>query len=138
MQIPNIYLGLGFEFGPQRIRNLAIVCPQSVDKCMTLISFPYSLFSLFSRKKRLLMRTLLTESFKCISIFYQHWIEILFEVVLLFLPIKIFLIFFFIQKYQFSGTFFIIEIFDSFNFWNTLFSKMMHTFWLLWKSAKVK
>ena len=27
IQIPNIYLGLGFEFGPQRIRNLAIVCP---------------------------------------------------------------------------------------------------------------
>jgi hypothetical protein len=26
-QIPNIYLGLGFEFGPQRIRDLAIVCP---------------------------------------------------------------------------------------------------------------
>ena len=27
--IPNIYLGLGveFEFGPQRIRDLAIVCP---------------------------------------------------------------------------------------------------------------
>ena len=24
---PNIYLGLGFEFGPQRIRDLAIVCP---------------------------------------------------------------------------------------------------------------
>ena len=29
-QIPNIYLGLGFEFGPQSIRDLAIVCPQSV------------------------------------------------------------------------------------------------------------
>ena len=27
MQIPNIYLGLGFEFGPQRIRDLSIVCP---------------------------------------------------------------------------------------------------------------
>ena len=26
-QVPNIYLGLGFEFGPQRIRDLAIVCP---------------------------------------------------------------------------------------------------------------
>ena len=26
IQIPNIYLGLGFEFGPQRIRDLAIVC----------------------------------------------------------------------------------------------------------------
>ena len=30
IQIPNMYLGLGFEFGPQRIRNLAIACPQSV------------------------------------------------------------------------------------------------------------
>ena len=27
IQIPNIYLGLGFEFGPQRSRDLAIVCP---------------------------------------------------------------------------------------------------------------
>ena len=27
IQIPNIYLGLGFEFGPKRIRDLAIVCP---------------------------------------------------------------------------------------------------------------
>ena len=27
IHIPNIYLGLGFEFGPQRIRDLAIVCP---------------------------------------------------------------------------------------------------------------
>ena len=26
IQIPNIYLGLGFEFGLQRIRDLAIVC----------------------------------------------------------------------------------------------------------------
>ena len=26
IQIPNIYLGLRFEFGPQRIRHLAIVC----------------------------------------------------------------------------------------------------------------
>jgi hypothetical protein len=26
IQIPNIYLWLGFEFGPQRIRDLAIVC----------------------------------------------------------------------------------------------------------------
>ena len=25
--IPNIYLGLGFEFGPERIRDLAIVRP---------------------------------------------------------------------------------------------------------------
>jgi hypothetical protein len=30
IQIPNIYLGLGFEYGPQRIRDLAIVCPTSV------------------------------------------------------------------------------------------------------------
>ena len=27
IQIPNIYLGFGFEFGPQRFRDLAIVCP---------------------------------------------------------------------------------------------------------------
>ena len=27
IHIPNIYLGLGFEFGPQRIRDLAFVCP---------------------------------------------------------------------------------------------------------------
>ena len=27
IQIPNIYLGLGFELGPQRIGDLAIVCP---------------------------------------------------------------------------------------------------------------
>ena len=26
IQIPTIYLGLGFEFGPQRIRDLVIVC----------------------------------------------------------------------------------------------------------------
>jgi hypothetical protein len=26
-QIPNIHLGLGFEFEPQRISGLAIVCP---------------------------------------------------------------------------------------------------------------
>jgi hypothetical protein len=30
IQIPNIYLGLGFEFGLQRIRDLTIVCPLSV------------------------------------------------------------------------------------------------------------
>ena len=29
-----IYLGLGFEFGPQRIRDLAFVCPQSVVQCI--------------------------------------------------------------------------------------------------------
>ena len=27
IQITNVYLGLEFEFGPQRIRDLAIVCP---------------------------------------------------------------------------------------------------------------
>ena len=27
---PKIYLGLGFEFWPQRLRNLAFVCPYSV------------------------------------------------------------------------------------------------------------
>jgi hypothetical protein len=36
--IPNIYLVvLGFEFGPQRIRDLAIVCPQSVQHGISLI-----------------------------------------------------------------------------------------------------
>ena len=30
IQIRNIHLGLRFEFGPQRIRDLAIVCPYSV------------------------------------------------------------------------------------------------------------
>ena len=30
IRIPNIYLRLGFEFGLQRIRDLAIVCPLSV------------------------------------------------------------------------------------------------------------
>ena len=27
IQIPIIYVGLGYEFGPQRIKDLAIVCP---------------------------------------------------------------------------------------------------------------
>ena len=27
IQFPKIYLGVGVEFGPQRIRNLVIVCP---------------------------------------------------------------------------------------------------------------
>ena len=27
IHIPNIYLGLGLEFGPQRIRDLAFMCP---------------------------------------------------------------------------------------------------------------
>ena len=30
IQLPNIYLGVGFEFGPQRIWDLALVCPWSV------------------------------------------------------------------------------------------------------------
>ena len=30
IHISNMYLGLGFEFGPQRIRDLAFVCPLSV------------------------------------------------------------------------------------------------------------
>ena len=36
--ISNIYSGLGFEFGPQRIRDLAIVSPQSVLNCMQISS----------------------------------------------------------------------------------------------------
>ena len=35
IRIPNIHLELGFEIGPQRIRNLAIVCPQSVRLTIT-------------------------------------------------------------------------------------------------------
>ena len=27
IQIPKIYFGVGVEFGPERIRNLVIVCP---------------------------------------------------------------------------------------------------------------
>jgi hypothetical protein len=34
IQIPKIYVGLGFEFGPQKIRDLAIV---SVDICMSVV-----------------------------------------------------------------------------------------------------
>ena len=30
IHIPNIYLGLWFKFGLQRIRNVAFMCPQSV------------------------------------------------------------------------------------------------------------
>ena len=30
IQIPNIYMGLGFEFGLEGIMDLAIVCPLSV------------------------------------------------------------------------------------------------------------
>ena len=30
IHIPNTYLGLGFEVGLQRMRDLALVCPQSV------------------------------------------------------------------------------------------------------------
>ena len=30
IHIPNIYLVIGFEFGPQTIRNLVFVCPYSV------------------------------------------------------------------------------------------------------------
>ena len=35
IQIPNIHLGLGFEFGPQRTRDLGFVCPQSVPNCFS-------------------------------------------------------------------------------------------------------
>ena len=34
IQLPNIYLGLGSEFGPQRIRDLAIMCPPYVSQTM--------------------------------------------------------------------------------------------------------
>jgi hypothetical protein len=41
IQISNIYLGLGFEFGPQRNRDLAIVCLQSVAQaaCREMVHF---------------------------------------------------------------------------------------------------
>ena len=45
IQIPNIFWGLGCEFGPQRIWDLAIVCPRSVTKdnvvkLPVLVNFP--------------------------------------------------------------------------------------------------
>ena len=44
---PNIYLGLGFEFefGPQRIRNLAIMCPYSVECAFTEIRYNHFVLS---------------------------------------------------------------------------------------------
>ena len=41
LQIPNIYLGLGFEFEfrPQRIRDLAIVCPRCLWAILTKITY---------------------------------------------------------------------------------------------------
>ena len=45
--IPTIYLGLGFEFefGPQRIRNLAIMCPYSVECAFTEIRYNHFVLS---------------------------------------------------------------------------------------------
>ena len=45
IHIPNIYLGLGFEFefGPQRIRDLAFVCPWSVVSDKHLYSLTLNL-----------------------------------------------------------------------------------------------
>ena len=43
IHIPNICLGLGFEYGPQRIRDFAIVCPQSVNPGERKGSIPLSL-----------------------------------------------------------------------------------------------
>ena len=39
IHIPNIYLGLGFEFWPQRIRDLAIVCLQFVIQANQVHAF---------------------------------------------------------------------------------------------------
>ena len=38
IHIPNIYLRLGFEFGSQRIRDLAFVCTQFISKSLCFIS----------------------------------------------------------------------------------------------------
>ena len=35
----NVYLGLGFEFWPQTIKDLAFVCPQSVIELKKLFLF---------------------------------------------------------------------------------------------------
>ena len=37
--------------------------------------------------------------------------------------------FFFIEQYQFRSTYFVIDSFDNFNFYSTLFSKMKAVFW---------
>ena len=39
IHIPNIYLGLGIEFGLQRIRDLAFLCPKSVA-VRKVVAFP--------------------------------------------------------------------------------------------------
>ena len=51
IQISNIYLGLGFEFefGLQKIRDLAIVSPQSVDQRLK-IQFDHRICSLWRIK----------------------------------------------------------------------------------------
>ena len=36
-----------------------------------------------------------------------------------------------IEEYDFRGTIFVIDIFENFNFWTTLFPKMMSNFWRL-------
>ena len=62
IHIPNIYLGLGFEIGPQRIGDLAFLCPWSVSAYISEVRqrstpnvynyWPNNL-SLHARKKRL-------------------------------------------------------------------------------------
>ena len=43
IQLSNIYLGVGFEFGPQRIWDLAFVCPKFVDTTLP-ISWLHKIF----------------------------------------------------------------------------------------------
>ena len=48
IQIPNVYFELGFEFGPQRIKKLAIGCWQSVINVHITIGLPLDLDCLFT------------------------------------------------------------------------------------------
>ena len=45
--------------------------------------------------------------------------------------VRIFLDLFLVEKYDFSGTLFVIDIFWKLRFLNTLFSKMKSNFWRL-------
>ena len=52
IQIPNIYLGLGFEFGPQRIRDLAFMSIlQYIEYASTILN---NLFFSFKRSNQML------------------------------------------------------------------------------------
>ena len=60
--ISNSYLGLGFEFefGPQRIRDLAFVCPQSVVLPFHFILFLFFIFILL-QYSQFVLRTILKQ-----------------------------------------------------------------------------